>query len=484
MRKKLSLFLLITCIPVIFFCTSRALQRADLFSDLTHDGDYVEGVEKIRQSRDLYGNLNRLLYHYDQGVLFHYAGLFDSSLAEFQKAEQISEDLYARSITNEAASLLTNDNLRPYRGWRFERILLHQLMSFNYLGKDEYDESLVETRKVQLVIDNFRSKGKGRDKYHDDGMSHYFSSIIYAAQGEPDNAHISLFKSVRAYKESPVALPDPVKNLAYYEFEQADREEDIKLLELEPAAEPENIHRLTDDQSEIIFVGYAGNSPILGEVVWWGTYVVDGMLLLHHRNPQGDTVLVRLPAPPIPEVEEEKREGKKKGEKVKSGQTFHIKFALPSPVFRNSETSYFTMSVDSSRIPRKSFVVSNLDRIVEKELQDNQPIILARTALRVVLRTIAAQKAKAKMQTENGMANFLLNVGADILSSQLEKADTRICFLLPKTIQCIRIPVEPGTHIIDAAAHTSGGAIVAEKHWSELTVAPGEKKFVFFPSLR
>ncbi|MBD3320165.1 MAG: hypothetical protein GF350_03630 [Chitinivibrionales bacterium] len=483
MRKKSFGLLLCIAIPLILLCTSRALRRVELFSDITTGGEYLQGIEKIRQSKDLYGNLNRLLYYYDQGVLFHYAGLFDSSLVQLQKAEQISEDLYTRSITNEAASILTNDNLRPYRGWRYERILLHELMSFNYLGKNKYDESLVETRKVQLVIDNFRSHDKGREKYHDDGMSHYFSSIVYAAQGESDNSHISLFKSIRAYRESPVPLPEIVCNLAYHEFDIAGRDEDIKLLGLEPTVGPDSVTGLDHDQSEIVLVGYAGNSPVLGETVWWGTYIVDGMLLLHYRNPNGDTVLVRMPAPPLPEVEKEKRKQKKDGEKVRSGQTFHVKFALPTPVIRESKTSYFTMRVDSASDAARSFVVSDLDKIVEKELEDRKNSILIRTVLRVVLRTIAAQKAKKEMQTQSGVANLLINVGTDILSSQLEKADTRICFLLPKTIQCIRIPVEPGVHILTAAAHGRGGAIVNRKSWDELSVAPVEKKFVFFPSL-
>ena len=61
----------------------------------------------------LYGKKNLFLYHMDIGALYHYAGVYDSSTNHLLQAADIFDDLFARSITNEAAAIMTNDNIRP-----------------------------------------------------------------------------------------------------------------------------------------------------------------------------------------------------------------------------------------------------------------------------------------------------------------------------------------------------------------------------------
>ena len=468
------------CGLLLAACTTKSMRRVRLMSDITAEGKYAEGIEKIRKSPRLYGKLNRFLYWFDQGVLFHYLQEFDSSLVHLEKAEAVVDELFARSITNEAASLLTNDNLRPYRPKRYEQILLHQLLASNYLAKDEFDEALVETRKVQLVFDRFKSKDKGRDKYNDDGMSHYLSSIVYDALGERDNADISLYKSVRAYTDGPVGLPADVRDVAFYRFEDHGREGDIKELELtKPAGEAESVHGLQGDETEIVLIGYAGKGPILGETMFWGTYVVGGVLIAYYRNAHGDTVALALPAPPFPDSEEKRIA---QGRKTSSGRTYHIKFSLPEVVTRESRTVRFAAQASSGR-EVKSTLLSDTDLLLERDHEDNHGKTVARTALRTVMRTIAAEKTKSKLASESPLVNLLVGFGTDILADQLEKADTRLCFLLPGAVHIVRIPVEPGAHRVEAHALGRGGKVVGTRAWDNITVKKGEKKFLFYPSL-
>ncbi|MBD3393765.1 MAG: hypothetical protein GF418_16660 [Chitinivibrionales bacterium] len=461
-------------------CTTRSMRRIKLLEGVTETREYRRGIDEIRKSSKLYGNLNRFLYWFDQGVLFHYAGEYDSSLVCLQNAEQVLDDLYARSITNEAASLLTNDNLRPYRGRRYEQVFLHQLMSLDYLAKGEYDESLVETRKVQLVFDRFKSKDKGRDKYNDNGMSHFMSSLVFDVQDERDNAAISLYKSVAAYRNGPIRLPSQVAEVAYYRLLADDREEDIKLLELpKPPVPPEKVHGVDRDATEIVVVGYAGKGPVLDEIVFWGTYVMGGMLIGYYKDPNGDTVAVALPAPPLPQSEMRKMS---QGERTRAGRTFHIKFALPTAVRRPSKVHGFSAGTASSgRI--KSLMLADTDLLLERDIEDNRTATLIRTTIRVVLRTIAAQKAKQKLETASPIANLLVSVGTDVLADQLEKADTRLSFLLPKSIHITRIPVEPGMHRVEASALNRSGGVIDTRAWDNVTVGAGEKTFLFYPAV-
>lgn len=466
---------------IILSCTTRSAKRIKLLTESTSKQEYEKTIKTIRKSPNLYGELNQFLYWFDLGILFHYMEQYDSSLYHLEKAEAVLDDLYARSVLNEAASLLTNDNLRPYRARRYEQILLHQFLAFNYLAKNEYDEALVEMRKVHLIFDRFKSKDKGKDKYNDDGMAHFISSILYEAQGENDNGVISLYKSVSAYQNGPIPIPADVNDLAYYKLLQDNREDDIVKLNLEAGKRKEDVPGLYNNpQSEIIVIGYLGECAVLEETVFWGTYVVDGLLVVYYRNPQGDTVTFAMPAPPIPEREKE--------DKTLSGTTFHIKFALPSMVKRESSADRFIASIaDTGTSVGESIgsiLLSDTDLLLEKDLIDNHARTVARTALRVVIRTISSQRTKKKLTTDKPLVNLFVNIGTDLLTDQLEKADTRLCFFLPQSIHITRIPVKPGTHQLEATVMGPDGSAIDRRTWDTIAVGFGQKKFIFYPVLK
>jgi hypothetical protein len=104
--------------------------------------------------------------------------------------------------------------------------------------------------------------------------------------------------------------------------------------------------------------------------------------------------------------------------------------------------------------------------------------------VRVVLRTIASQHTKDALSGSNPLLNLLVNVGTDVLADQLEQADARCWFLLPRTVQVARIPVKPGTHRVTVAAHGDGGAALRTRTFDGIEVKAGQKKFLFVPSLQ
>jgi hypothetical protein len=164
-----------------------------------------------------------------------------------------------------------------------------------------------------------------------------------------------------------------------------------------------------------------------------------------------------------------------------AGRTFHIKMAFPYPVDYPSETVRFRMSVGNSSV--ESIVLSDNGKLLAQDVEDNKLVTIARTAVRTVVRTIAAQKAKKEMETNSPLVNLLVDVGADVASDQLERADTRVCFLVPRTVQIARIAVKPGTYRVEAQALGVAGGVTGTRTWESVIVGPHEKKFVFFPSL-
>ena len=55
-----------------------------------------------------------LPFLFERGLVAHYADRYQESNTALSRAESISEDLYTRSISKEAAALLTTDLVRPY----------------------------------------------------------------------------------------------------------------------------------------------------------------------------------------------------------------------------------------------------------------------------------------------------------------------------------------------------------------------------------
>ena len=187
-------------------------------------------------------------------------------------------------------------------------------------------------------------------------------------------------------------------------------------------------------------------------------------------------------APPLPEKEYEKAAS---GKKTDLGTTFHISFALPKERVFNSRTSYFTLTnTVTSTPPMKSIVINDLDKQLRKNLEDTRTSTLTRTIIRTTLRTIAAEKAKGEMKTDNPIANILIGLGTDVLADQLESADTRTCFLVPKTVQIARMPVTPGTYSFDVEARSIDGYVIEKKSFSNLTIKKGEKKFIIVSSFQ
>jgi hypothetical protein len=363
--------------------------------------------------------------------------------------------------------------------------MLHQFLAFNYLAKGKVDGARVEARQAQIHLDEVRRKAGPKD-YRDDGMFRYFSALTYESTGEPDDAAIAYYHAVKAYQQGPVPLPGAVARQARAALLERGRDADVQELGLSAAVAPTQkafggAAPAAAEEGEIVVVGHAGRGPTLDQTVFWGTWVRDGVMVIHYRNPQGEVITEALPAPGLPPKELSKAE---KGRKTRSGTTFHVKFAMPALKEVKSKTRFFTVTGGGLPAPVRTEALTDLEELLEGNLAETRGATLTRTVIRVVLRTIASQQTKDALSGSNPLFNLLVNVGTDVLADQLEQADARCWFLLPRTVQVARIPVKPGTHSITVEAHDGSGGTLKTRTFEGLSVRAGEKKFVFVPSLQ
>ena len=463
--------LLLLFVASILFtaCANKSITRYEALAPTFENKGCEETIAQVKkQQKDLYGEKSEFLYYFDLGVLYHYNGDYKESAKNFDKADKIYEDLYTRSVTNEAAAIITNDNIRPYRARPFEVLVLHELQILNYLAQKDIDGAMIEVNRAQKAMAALYQKDK--DKTNDNGFLRYLIAIVYEMAGQPDDAAIAYYKTVKAYQENILNLPKEVRQFIVESLRRTEREDDINALGLNNAMETPKAQAVFDQGQEIIVLGYAGHGPILNELRLSGTYVNGGLLSLSYKDGKtGQMQTTTVDAMPVAGAS--------------NVETFHISFALPEAYSFNSKVHHFNVSVDGKSGIRPEKVMA-LDKELEMNLKDDFTATMTRTAIRVVLRTIAAQAAKKAMKSDNSLLNLFTSIGTDVAQMQMEKADLRIALFLPNSFQMTRIPVEPGSHEVTVAAESENGGKVKVFNYGKVNVKKGEKKFIFVQAVK
>jgi len=431
----LRVFLLLLFALLLASCASPAKLRVESVAKSFTIGDYQSAIDNIEKNKKkLYNSEDEFLFEFDLGLLYHYNQDYRQSTKHLANAEQILEDLYTRSVTNEAAAILTNDNVRPYRSYPFEEQWLHKVQILNYLALGEIDGAVVQSRRALLAVQALREKED--KKFKESGTLQYLIALSFERQKSLDDARIAYDNAKKNFENNNYT--------------------------------PSLAGQIPENEQEIIIVGYAGLSPILGENKFWGTYAPDGALVLYYKDAYGKQQTTVLAAIGL-------------GGGI-SGRTMTVQFAVPKMVERPSQTSVFSVSINGKQSLTEEF--SNSRNSLKKDLDNEENIMLLRTAGRVIARTIAASKAKNKMQTGNGLVDLALNIGTDIATGALEEADLRLGSAMPKTIQIARIPVEPGKHTVKIDIVDGFNRKLGSFAEQTVNIKKGEKVFLFAPSLR
>lgn len=464
------LFLLISLSIFFVACANKSMTRYEELSEPLEKGGFPAAIDKVvKKQDDLYGSNSEFLYHFDLATLYHYNGDWKKSADEFEKAKQVYEDLYTRSVSNEAAAVLTNDNMRPYRARPFEVLALYEMNIINYLAMKDIDGALVEVRAADIALQQLYQKNN--KKVNDAGFLRYLIAIVYDMEGEKDDAAISYYKTAQAYEEDPCKLPAEAQAFIADYLKQRGREDDLKSLKFPNSGTVQTPEAARNANGEIIVVGYAGHSAILGEWMLSGTYVRGGVLNLMGKSAEtGKVESITLPAPAI-------------STSARGGTTVSITIALPERKSIKSQVHNLEVKLDDYPGIFKPEVVADISKNLDKNLSEEKSTTLTRTAIRVATRTFAAQEAKKAMETDNVWLNLLTNIGTDVAAAQMEQADLRVGLFLPNDIRMSRLPAAPGMHKVSVIAANEYGNAVKRFDYT-VNVKPGNKAWIVVPAIK
>ncbi|MDX1670369.1 MAG: hypothetical protein R3194_13185, partial [Limnobacter sp.] len=175
-------------------CTTYAQFTSDYRTSMAN-GNYNGALEKLDDARK---GGNELLYLLETGLIAHYQGRYRASNRYFEMAERLSDELFAKSISREAAALVTNDAVRKYRGETFEMVAIHYYRALNYWHLDLPESALVECRKANQKLAQYAIHN-GETTYKNDAFIHYMTGLFYEATGEYNDAYISYQHARDAY---------------------------------------------------------------------------------------------------------------------------------------------------------------------------------------------------------------------------------------------------------------------------------------------
>ncbi|MFZ5560209.1 MAG: COG3014 family protein [Pseudomonadota bacterium] len=359
------------------------------------------------------------LYLLEKGRVAQLAGAADASreafaavidrLAQQDERAVISASSYAAS----GASLLTNDNARPYQGRVYERVFVHQYQALNYLAAGDLQGALVEVRRAnQLQTEALRAQEGRVDKAQAEAAAKgldtarydaYFSAMELAA----GRVKSGFQNAATFYLSGLIYEAGGLPNDAYIDYRKA--------LELVPAN--------TFLQKDVLRTGLAAG---IDEI---------RMLAKQHGTLQGG------PRPGEGELVVYLEEGfvpAKQPVAIPIWTTTtlnHVSFPLygearaPAPM---------VLQVDGQEVETGPLVDTRA--LAVRTLKDETPALLARAFLRLLTRQ------QMQRQARSHDSSGLLGLASTLYSLVTEQPDLRSWLTLPGSGQVLRLALPAGEH--------------------------------------
>ena len=445
---KILPFLVLLCLS--FGCSPYSMEEVRIAFE---GGDFDAAL--IELDADGQGQA-KLPYLFERGLIAHYGDKFDESNRTFELAEITSDDLYTKSISREAVSLVTSDNLRSYAGSQYERLLIHYYRAFNYVYLNMPDDALVECRKASGLLQFYADTDENYE-FVGAAFIAYLSGILYEWAGDWNDAFIAYRWAERAYKQyGPLGVPFPQDvgaSLVRLAGKLGFREEFEKYAAIygEPSEE-------APDSGELILLYETGFvPPKIEENIVFPILKIDpivqedadrdekkireyGRTLMHRRNRR------------YKEVEIE----------------YLLRVAIPA--YRSNRPRIVGIDAATSYGQVSGVLVEDIEAAAMKTFESELPTIMLRTVVRGVLKYLGFRRANQ----EGKVAGRLFN----LLNIVTESADTRSWQPLPNQIFLVRTRLPAGKHNITLSFSDRANRRVKTDTLQNVIIRANDKTFL------
>lgn len=389
-----------------------------------------------------YTRKNQVLYYLDLGLIQHHAGKFKESDASFEKAENRMIELYTKSATKAAGTMLLNDMTMDYGGEAYERALTNVFRALNFVFLGLPDEALVESRKVEAYLDELSRGKNSRRAYKDDAFARYLDHLLYLDADKQDDARISLEAAEAAYGwyAKTYNTPKPAFDLP---------------------SDPE--------AGELVFIHYNGVAPRKISKTFqvaWNEAALAVNALKAKNDPEANSAQFK--------------------NALAAGITGKaITVAFPEYVQDPYLIAGSEVRVGEASAPTR--IMEDISAIAHKDLADRLAAIRARALARAMIKYIIAQAAtkaaEDKYGKNSGMAIFT-KITANVGAAATEIADTRGWTTLPSQIRLARLRLPPGAHEVSVEFQNAAGHPVLTERFKGVRIQKGRRTYLSFRTAR
>jgi len=378
------------------------------------------------------------------GLQAHYARKFKESNKLLAQAEAGIEDLFTKSLSSEAAALMINDTMVPYRGEDFESVMTNLFMALNYIFLGKRDDALVEARKVdnKLNVINARYKPDQQNVYKEDAFVRFVMGLLYESNKETNDAFISYRNAEKTYEDYQALYQTPTPRLLVGKLLAAAQamgfENELNQYTAKyPRIDLANFTR-RGMSADVYFLHYNGLSPQKVE----------------------DFFVTRLPDGYILKVAKPRFERR---------------------LYRIQECEIILKDADGWEYLGYTEAGEDIGSIAVKNLENRMGRIMVKAIARATAKYLAAKGTGQAVGQQAGkgwgaVAQALMNVAA----VATEKADLRFWNNLPDRIDVAAFSLSPGTYQVRIVARDKSGGVVTSFERPDIQVKAGEKKFVSF----
>ena len=131
---------------------------------------------------------DKLLLYLDRGMIAQAAGRYEDSVAAFERATRLIDELDYLSVRDQSASLLSSDWATRYSGEYSERLWVHTFQMLNYLMLDLPQEAAVEARRAVALYEDHG------DVLKQDIFTRSVMALSFMAAGQSDSAGVEYRK--------------------------------------------------------------------------------------------------------------------------------------------------------------------------------------------------------------------------------------------------------------------------------------------------
>ncbi|MFC1858143.1 COG3014 family protein [Thermodesulfobacteriota bacterium] len=427
------------------------LQFHSLLEQQLAANDYQAAYRLVKNNKHQYKNINQVLFYADMGLLTHYAGMYRESIENLFEAERLVEELFTTSVSRQAATLVVNDYMAPYKGEDFESVMFNLLLALNFLKEGEIEDALVEARKVDAklnLINSYYPDDK-QNVYKEDAFVRFLMGIIYemgGTQEDLNDAYVSYKRAAEIYaKDYRVNYQMSVPPLLL-----------SNLLSIVPLMGTDELHDYTkrypavemvttsekQEKGELYFLHYNGKSPEKVEHAIWA------------RMPDGYIMKIAFP-------------------KYRS-RPFRIRSSMVKVT--NVRTG-MTTTIETE-------LGENIAAIAAENLENRRTRILAKAIARATAKYLAVKKGAEKLKEEYGKDTGKYGeVIGNIVAVATENADLRCWKTLPAEIRIARCLLDPGTYTVELFFEDQTGQTIGQLSLGQKSVQKKEKQFVFFHTI-